>query len=136
LDDALTPTEDLLIEVLIARHRLGEPFWPFERCHRKTLERLEAKGLVSFQGAVTPHLRAELTAAGRERFMSRPYMPTGAEVEWLVDDPDTRRPVRFGSSSKGDEEGYHRRFADRYGVRLYRRAVIKMPLEEVRDVEH
>jgi hypothetical protein len=130
VSDKLTPTEDLLLEVLIARHRLGEPFWPFDYCHRRTLQRLESRGLVSFQNAVTPHLRAQLTAAGRERFMTHPYVPTGAQVQWASQCDDEAEPTRYDMHEPAcEEETRARRRAARYGGRLFRRAVVKMPWE-------
>lgn len=51
----LTPAEDLLMQVLIARTRLGEPWWTFDYCQRPTLNRLEAKGLIWIEAAPTAH---------------------------------------------------------------------------------
>lgn len=71
----LTPTEDLICEVLAARHRLGEPFWPVDRRHRRALDSLTAKGLVSYQSGWTPKdLRAQLTDKGRAVYLKDDYV--------------------------------------------------------------
>lgn len=86
----LTPSEDLAVEVLIARHRLGENFWTFEARHRPVLERLAAKGLVLVHnGTVQNTVRAELSQAGTEEFMVSHYVPPilrDAEEQWKPPD--------------------------------------------------
>lgn len=58
----LTPTEDLILEVLIARHRLGEPFWPVSTRSQKAINSLAEKGLVTDYGsAVEGCVRVGLT---------------------------------------------------------------------------
>jgi hypothetical protein len=63
----LTPTEELMMEVLIARHRLGEPWWTFSGTPgiRRAANSLQDKGLV---GLMSPQVertfRADLTAEG------------------------------------------------------------------------
>ena len=52
-DSKLTPTETLILEVLSARRRLGESHWPFEHRFRRSLERLQSAGYLSFESAVT-----------------------------------------------------------------------------------
>lgn len=62
IQDALTPTEDLILEVLVARHRLGEPFWPIALKNRKAIDSLREKGLVNdFGSAVENTTRVGLT---------------------------------------------------------------------------
>lgn len=71
----LTPTEDLFIEVLAARHRLGEPWWTFETRHRGVAQRLEARGLVAaWHGIVQGTFRARLTDDGKTRAMKADYV--------------------------------------------------------------
>lgn len=53
VEAGLTPTEDLILEVLVARHRLGEPFWPIPLRNTKAINSLEAKGLVNDYGSAT-----------------------------------------------------------------------------------
>lgn len=71
----LTPTEDLILEVLAARVRCGESCWVFERRHRPALRSLETKGLLTF--GVDPTgtaLRAFLTDAGRAECLTDGYI--------------------------------------------------------------
>lgn len=46
----LTPTEQLILEVLIARFRLGESIWPFDLRNAAALRRLESRGLINRMG--------------------------------------------------------------------------------------
>lgn len=70
----LTPTEDLIMEVLAARARLGETIWTFEARHRSAMEKLESKGLVrSIHGVVESTIRASLTSHGRATYMLSDY---------------------------------------------------------------
>lgn len=65
MTERFTPTEDLILEVLAARYRLGHSRWPFDSRHRRTLNSLARRGLLSFESDVTPYtLRATLTEAG------------------------------------------------------------------------
>ena len=65
-DPTLTPSEDLALELLAARHRLGEPWWTFTTRQRRALVGLEAKGLINIMSSQTEGtIRAELTEAGR-----------------------------------------------------------------------
>jgi hypothetical protein len=76
-DDAdLTPSEDLLVDVLIARLRLGEAFWTFSNRHRPTAKSLEGKGLVSMDSGSSPGaFRVFPTPALKERWMQGTYVP-------------------------------------------------------------
>lgn len=70
----LTPTEDLILEVLAARVRCGESCWVFEQRHRPALRSLETKGLITF--GVDPTgtaLRAFLTETGRAECLTEGY---------------------------------------------------------------
>lgn len=70
----LTPTEDLILEVLAARVRCGESCWVFDQRHQATLQALEAKGLLTFDVDPTgTALRAFLTDAGRTESLSEGY---------------------------------------------------------------
>lgn len=52
-DPKLTPTAELILEVLAARRRLGEPFWPLSKRLRGTLEQLQDRGYVSLDSEPT-----------------------------------------------------------------------------------
>lgn len=70
----LTVKETLAIEVLIARHRLGESLWTFDIGAEPTLDKLAKRGLVDVMGGVTEHtVRAMLSDKGRKKYMSKPY---------------------------------------------------------------
>lgn len=72
--DALTPMQELAMEVLSARHRLGESFWTFESRFRATLRALEDGGLVHIiDGHVAGPVEARLSAAGRLIYVSTNY---------------------------------------------------------------
>jgi len=78
----LTPTQDLILEVLAARHRLGEPHWPFERRLKPALDALTNRGLISYESDVMPGLyRARLTHQGRSEALSATYVSPDA-VPW------------------------------------------------------
>lgn len=61
-DFKFTPTESLIIDVLVARFRLGTTLWTFDSHVKPTLRRLEEKGLVFTASPITPNtIRAGLT---------------------------------------------------------------------------
>lgn len=72
----LTPTQDLLMNLLVARHRLGERLWTFDARHKTALEQLADRGLATvMHGAVENTVRASLTEAGRAEWVSETYVP-------------------------------------------------------------
>lgn len=72
----LKPKQELVMEVLTARFRLGEMFWTFRGRHEKTLRELEKLGLVEIMhGVVDDTVRASLTPLGEGMFVSRNYTP-------------------------------------------------------------
>jgi hypothetical protein len=72
----LKPKQELVMEVLTARYRLGEGFWTFRSRHGKTLRQLEELGLVQLMhGIVDDTVRASLTTKGEAMFVSRNYTP-------------------------------------------------------------
>ena len=77
-----------MLEVLAARHRLGESFWTFPRRHRRTAERLSARGLVWMDlGNVENTIRVGLTEEGLAEAISPDYL-SPAERKWLQADPE------------------------------------------------
>lgn len=51
-----TPTEELILENLIARRRLGHVIWPFPSKLKRQLETLEQRGAIGYQpGNVEKH---------------------------------------------------------------------------------
>ncbi|AEQ20966.1 conserved hypothetical protein [Rhodococcus phage E3] len=74
----LTPTEELLLDVLIARHRLGHDLWTIgsNAASRKAADSLADKGLViTLNGIVEKTFRARLTGEARRRYMGSDYTP-------------------------------------------------------------
>lgn len=85
----LPPAQALVMEVLAARARLGEPYWTFSTRHRGLIAALELKGLVaSKSGIVERTCLAWLTDKGREATQSATYKaPAVAELDdlkWLL----------------------------------------------------
>lgn len=75
----MTPTQELILEVLIARTRLGETLWTFSSVHRPALSSLEERGLVFvMNGIVEKSVRASLTEKGVEKYLnSNTFVPQG-----------------------------------------------------------
>lgn len=74
--DALPPTEYLMMEVLVARTRLGETHWTFPRKLRPTARSLEAKGYVTWKSGVAQDtIMVWATPAGAQQFLSPTYTP-------------------------------------------------------------
>lgn len=70
-----TPTHQLLLELLTARHRLGHVDWPIQHQHRKALQELADAGLVAFQpGRVENYFTCWLTDVAKEEFLTRSYI--------------------------------------------------------------
>lgn len=70
----LPPTQALVLEILAARHRLGETWWTFSTRHLTALRALEKRGLVGLMHGIIPHTcRAYLTDAGRRAALSETY---------------------------------------------------------------
>jgi hypothetical protein len=82
----LTPTERLVLEILAARHRLGETYWTFDIAHRPSLARLEKKGLVTYRDGVAPGFEAKLTDDGMDLVLLGGWKSADARaVEWVAD---------------------------------------------------
>lgn len=71
----LTEFQSMVIEVLIARARLGETCWTFSRRTQttKALQALEDLGLISFDGDPTGNWRASFTVLGERTYLAKPY---------------------------------------------------------------
>jgi hypothetical protein len=71
-----TPTEDLFMETLSARVRLGEPCWTFDTRHTRTAKSLEAKGLIRWKsGIVEKTILVWITELGKKEWLSFDYKP-------------------------------------------------------------
>jgi hypothetical protein len=72
----LTPTEDLAMDVLVARWRLGENIWTFSTAHKRVLEKLQSRGYVNvIHGVIENTIRAGLTELGRDLYLVPDYVP-------------------------------------------------------------
>lgn len=72
----MTPTQELIGEVLAARHRMGEPHWPLSTRFTHAAKEMEQAGLVhTMSGLVEKTFRASLTDAGRAEFLGDGYQP-------------------------------------------------------------
>jgi hypothetical protein len=101
----LTAAQDQMLDLLIARHRLGEPFWPIDNALRRTAKVLEGKGLIEIlHGHVDGTFRASLTAKALEKYVKKATYTAPLERrvrDQIVDhltsvggDPTTIRLVR------------------------------------------
>lgn len=72
----LPPTEELFLEVLAARTRLGETWWTFGNNASRAGRSLQDKGLVDLiHGVVERTFRAQLTDEGRQEVLDSSYKP-------------------------------------------------------------
>ncbi|WP_088319873.1 hypothetical protein [Kineosporia sp. R_H_3] len=79
----LTPTQNLVMEVLAARWREGWSVWTFEARHRRTLEQLAALGLVHEKsGVVEKTWLGWLTDEGKAAVLSPTYQPPSPGDLW------------------------------------------------------
>lgn len=73
-EDNFTPTQELIIELLIARTRLGENVWTFSNRFTKTVEQLTERGYVEWKSAsVYGYILVWFTEESKEVFLSFPY---------------------------------------------------------------
>lgn len=78
----LTPTQDLVMEVLAARYRCGEFLWTFDSRHKKTIRDLAQLGLVHEAGGVVEHtVRARLSDAGKAIYLLDTYIPPNRRTD-------------------------------------------------------
>lgn len=82
----LSPTEDLVMEVLAARYRLGEYVWTFDSRQAKAINSLALRGLATpIHGIVEHTVRAALTDNGRAEYVTARYRPPVlADIERLL----------------------------------------------------
>ena len=78
----LSPCEDLFLEVLAGRWRLGESMWTFESRHKHTADKLATMGLVGWKhGSVDKTIMAWLTVLGIEHATSPTYTSPKLKLE-------------------------------------------------------
>jgi hypothetical protein len=73
----VSPSEDLMMEVLAARYRLGEQIWTFANSTKPTARKLEKRGWITmYSGQVERTYRAGLSVEGIKAWqLDRPYVP-------------------------------------------------------------
>lgn len=72
----LPAAQELVMEVLAARYRLGERVWTFDNKQARTLKALEVKGYLSYKhGSVQGTRLAWMTTEGRAAAMDSNYTP-------------------------------------------------------------
>lgn len=95
----LKPTELLIMEVLVARRRLGETWWPFATVFSKQLRSLEKKGFVEVKSGVVESIDAMITELGFSCATRYSYVPpekTNEEfVDVVFDGPPAHQSGRF-----------------------------------------
>lgn len=76
-DELVLPlTQELIVEVLIARYRLGELLWPFPTRAGRSLRALTDKGIIGYQSASTEgSYNVWFTDEGKKRYLSFNYVP-------------------------------------------------------------
>lgn len=87
--DAFTPTEYLVMEVLVARWRLGLDTWTFPTQLRKTLYNLARDGFLNYKSGIAPgSLNVWLTEQGaKELGLDKPFMINGVQVGRVWEKP-------------------------------------------------
>lgn len=76
--DDLPLTQELIMEVLAARYRLGENLWPFPTKVKRSLDALESLGLIGHKSGVVERTRnAWLTDLGKASVLSPTYTTPG-----------------------------------------------------------
>lgn len=81
----LTAAQDQMMDLLVARHRLGEPFWPIDNALRRTANELEGKGLITIiDGNVQGTFRAALSATARRMYMDKATYTSPLERELIA----------------------------------------------------
>jgi hypothetical protein len=101
----LTPAQDQLMDLLVARTRLGEPFWPIDNAFRRTAKILEEKGLLTLMhGNVEGTFRASLSGEAIKIYITdsdfmpaikrEAYHEVADELSKRGGDPTTIRMIR------------------------------------------
>lgn len=97
--DKLPPTQYLILEVLAARHRLGEQLWPFPSRNRPALNRLAHHGLLGWRsGPVQGWVQAWLTDEGRAAVL---HPPSATPAVGVVDAAHIARQRAFSERTFG-----------------------------------
>lgn len=78
----LTASQGLIVDLLVARTRLGEPFWPISTRLNRTYKILDQKGYVEIMhGHVDGTVRLELTARAKQELIDNSTYVTPLEKQ-------------------------------------------------------
>lgn len=105
--DRLPPTQYLILDVLAARYRLGEPYWSFPTSVRWALLGLQDAGLVEILGTAAPRaFRVRLTAAGKKLVVTDTYSPPNGgyarlrrALEGIAEFAEQREDITIGMTA-------------------------------------
>ena len=101
----LTDAQGLMVDLLVARHRLGEPFWPVSTGLSRTYRALRDKGYVEIiDGNVEGTVRLKLSKEAYKKLIAESTYVTpiqrevathiAASLEMSGGDPTTIRMIR------------------------------------------
>jgi hypothetical protein len=107
----LTSQQELMVDMLVARHRLGEPFWPVSTKLYRTYNELHTKGYVEIlDGNVERTVRLMLTRKARKKLIEDSTYTTPLQaqlathiadsLEMSGGDPTTIRMIRSQFAKK------------------------------------
>lgn len=83
----MTPTEELIIDVLVARFRLGDTLWTFDSRNKPAMRRLEKRGLIHVDsGVVENTVKVSLSNYTLQQFGSICFQVTST-MGYLPSDP-------------------------------------------------
>lgn len=111
--DDITPTEYLVMEVLAARHRIGEYHWTFPPFLLSALRKLEKRNLIGFQsGVIEKTFVAWMSDLGKRTWLSTSYSAPPAtkgthmrndagELQHLAEPITPPLPGHYGDGTMG-----------------------------------
>lgn len=103
--EALPVVEQLIIETLTARVRLGEHMWTFTRRVQRQLRHLERLGWIGWKhGIVQWTCLVWFTAAGRSAAMDNGYIPPSAREQFSVVVESVRSSLDQESPNENEPE--------------------------------
>lgn len=101
-DTKLTPTQDLILDVLAGRYRLGDTLWTFDSRLSPAIDGLSDLGLVQpMHGTVHKTVRASLTEAGIAASMINDFTPTVFSKRWTKERRRMPGPRPCARTSRG-----------------------------------
>ena len=94
----LTPTQDLILNVLTARYRLGDTLYTFDTSHSNAAKGLVGFGLIrTMHGVTEKTFRASLTDAGIAFYMSATALPPVFDKKYMSKEQRKAWPKKVSS---------------------------------------